>query len=104
MAKLGDEYNQIVAAVEKALDPGATVTIKKWLHGPDGKREIDVEVRGTVNGVAKFIFVECKDYTHGKTPKPVDITDIDELDSKRRDLGADADVWTLSINVRVGTS
>ena len=50
MAKAGDEYQEIVGAVAQALDPGASVKVAQWIEGPDGKRDLDVEVRGTING------------------------------------------------------
>src|SRR5215510_1062106 len=44
--KAGDEYQDIVAAVQCALDPGAAVRAGQWIEGPDGRRDLDVEVRG----------------------------------------------------------
>lgn len=35
MAKAGDEYQEIVGAVAKALDPGASVKIGQSVEGPD---------------------------------------------------------------------
>lgn len=84
MAKAGDEYQEIVGAVAKALDPGASVKIGQWVEGPDGRRDLDVEVRGTINGSPYFIQIECKDWA-----VPVGIGVVDALDSKRRDMGAD---------------
>ena len=84
MTKLGDEYQDIVGAVEKALDSGAIVKVGQWVKGPDGRRDMDVEVRGIIDGEPKFILVECKDWK-----KPVGIKEIDALESKRHDLGAD---------------
>jgi len=84
VAKAGFEYQELVAAVASALDPGAKVKTGQWLEGPDGSREVDVEVRGFVNKRAWFILIECKDWT-----RPIDIQEIDKLDSKRHDLGAD---------------
>ncbi len=85
MSRPGLAYQDVVAAVQRALDPGATVKVGQWIEGPDGRREVDVEVRGTRDGVPHFALVECKDW------KPrVDIQAIDALDSKGRDLGADS--------------
>jgi len=84
VAKPGDEYQELVGAVEKALEPGASVKVGQWIDGPDGKRELDVEVRGTLDGSPCFILIECKDWGD-----PVRIGVIDALDSKRRDLFAD---------------
>ena len=85
MAKAGSEYEKLAALVAKALDPGADIKTGQWVEGPDGKREVDVEVRGTVEGKPHFIQIECKDWK-----APVDIQAIDNLDSKRRDISADA--------------
>lgn len=85
MAKAGAEYQELVALVAKALDPKADIKTGQWVEGPDGDREVDVEVRGTVDGKSHFIHIECKDWK-----KPVDIQEIDKLDSKRLDLSADA--------------
>ena len=84
MAKLGDEYQEIVGAVAQALDPGASVKVGQWIEGPDGKRDLDAEVRGTVDGSPSFVLIECKDWA-----KPVGIGVVDALDSKRRDLNTD---------------
>ena len=84
MVKLGDEYQALVGIVQKALDPEAIVNVGTWITGPDGKRDLDVEVRGTVDGISCFILIECKDWND-----PVGIAVVDALESKRRDLNAD---------------
>jgi hypothetical protein len=45
---------------------------------------MDVEVRGTLNGVPHFILVECKDHA-----RPIGIGFVDALESKIRDLKPD---------------
>lgn len=85
MPKAGAEYQELVALVAKALDPNAVIKTGKWIEGPDGDREVDVEVRGTVDGKKHFVLIECKDWK-----RPVDVQAIDALDSKRQDLSADA--------------
>ena len=85
MAKAGSEYQQLVALVGKALYPGYEVRVGQWVMGPDGEREVDVEVRGLSDGKSHFLLIECKDWR-----RPVGIEEIDALDSKRADLGADA--------------
>ena len=84
MAKAGDDYQEIVGAIARFLDPGTSVNVGQWIEGPDGKRDMDVEVRGTLNGAPCFVLIECKDWAD-----PVGIGVIDALDSKRRDLYAD---------------
>jgi hypothetical protein len=45
---------------------------------------MDVEVRGTLNGVPHFILVECKDHT-----RPIGIGFVDAFESEIRDLKPD---------------
>src|SRR5258705_5150682 len=84
MAKAGDEYQDIVGDVAKALDPGASVKVGQWVEGPDGKRDLGGEVSGTIDGSPCFIVIECKDWS-----VPIGIGVVDALDSKRKDLNAD---------------
>ncbi len=49
MPKAGTEYQELVALVAQALDPEADIRTGQWIEGPDGNREVDVEVRGTVD-------------------------------------------------------
>jgi len=88
MSKLGETYQTIVADVARALNPGATIEVGEWIMGPDGDREVDVSVHGeTDDGGHHFILIECKDHK-----RPIGIAVVDALDSKRRDLKADAAV------------
>src|SRR4051812_23074383 len=84
MPKLGTEYQSLVAEVMNALHPSATITIGEWVIGPDGRREIDISIRGIIDGRPTFVLVECKDWN-----SKVGIEAIDALESKRHDLGAD---------------
>jgi hypothetical protein len=84
MAKAGDKYRELVGTVMAALDPGSAVKTEQWITGPDGERDMDVEVRGTLNGVPHFILVECKDHT-----RPLGIGLVDAFESKIRDLKPD---------------
>jgi hypothetical protein len=84
MAKLGKLDENLVAQIARALHPGAAVEIGEWIDGPDGAREVDVSVRGYIDGKQTFILIECKDWK-----KDVGIEEIDALDSKRHDVGAD---------------
>lgn len=61
----------------------------EWVVGPDGRRELDVLIEGTVDGVPKKVLVECKDF-NPKTTGPVGIGFVDALESEHRDLGVDA--------------
>ena len=84
MAKLGKPYENLVALVAKALHPSATIEVGEWVEGPDGRREIDVSVRGQIDHKQTFILIECKDWK-----SDVGIAAIDALDSKRQDVSAD---------------
>lgn len=63
MAKLGRAYEQVVADVAKQFDPSAEVKVGEWVKGPDGLREVDVLIAGTVDGVTRQILIECKTTT-----------------------------------------
>jgi hypothetical protein len=89
MAKAGTDYQELVAEVVRALDSNAKVETGQSVVGPDGGREVDVEVRGNQDGRLYFILIECKDKTYGRSRCRVSIEDIDALDSKRKDLNAD---------------
>jgi hypothetical protein len=67
------------------MDAAATVEQGKWLEGPDGRREADVLVSGTVDGIERRVLIECKDYNPATTG-PIGIEVVDALESKRRDL------------------
>jgi hypothetical protein len=84
MAKAGDSYRKLVGTVAAALDPGSTVKTEQWIEGPDGERDMDVEMRGTLNGQPHFVLIECKDHA-----RPIGIGFVDAFDSKIRDLKAD---------------
>jgi len=86
MSKRGRQYQRVTAAVLQVFDPRAAVTESKWVIGPDGRRELDVLVTGTVDGRPTKVIVECKDF-NPKTTGPVGIGYVDALESKRRDLG-----------------
>lgn len=84
MVKAGSVYEKLVADVVGTMSPGAKVQYGQWTLGPDGRRDLDVEVRGQINGENQFIVIECKDWGN-----PVGIGVVDALDSKRRDINAD---------------
>ena len=74
--------------VLSAMDRKSVVRHGEWVTGPDGRRELDVLVEGTVDGVPRRVLVECKDF-NPTTTGPVGIGFVDALESKRRDLAAD---------------
>ena len=85
----GRTYQRLVAYVVKAIDPGSSVEEGKWIEGPDGRRDMDVVVRGTLEGREFSVLIECKDYDV-RTTGPVGIGHVDAIDSKRHDLPVDA--------------
>ncbi len=87
MSKLGKQFELVVSDVVKEMDPGSTVRQGEWVEGPDGARELDVIVEGTVDGVMRRIQIECRDYNPKR--RSIGIGHIDALDSKHRDLNID---------------
>lgn len=58
MLKAWTEYQELVALVAKALDREAIIKTGQWIEGPDGDREVDVAVRGIVDGTPHFVHIE----------------------------------------------
>jgi hypothetical protein len=85
VTEVGDAYQEVVGAVERALNPGATVTVSGWIAAPDRQRDMDVAVQGLVDGRPHVVLIACQDQQH-----PVGIGSIDRVEAKRRDFGADA--------------
>lgn len=88
MVKSGTAYERLVASVIGAFDPHAHVEQGKWVEGPDGRRDMDVSVKGTVDGRNFSILIECKDFDPTKTGR-AGIRYVDAIDSKRQDLNVD---------------
>jgi hypothetical protein len=88
LSNKGRSYQRLVASVVQAIDPGATVEEGKWISGPDGKRDMDVLVKGSIKGQAFSTLIECKDYDVHKTG-PIGINFVDAIESKRKDLSVD---------------
>lgn len=87
--KRGLAYQDFVASVIKAMTGEVDIQTEKWIDGPDGRRDMDVIVKGKVNNRDFSILIECKDYDP-KTTGKVGIELIDALDSKRQDVGVDS--------------
>jgi hypothetical protein len=84
----GEAYQDIVASIVRVFDPEAQVNAGEWIDGPDGRLDMDVSVRGTMDGKPTLTVIECKDFDllrTGKVGRPF----VDALDSKRTDLKAD---------------
>lgn len=84
MPKAGSIYEKLVADIMSMMSQGAKVQYGQWTMGPDGRRDLDVEIRGTINDEDQFVVIECKDWKEA-----VGIGVVDALDSKRRDIDAD---------------
>jgi len=84
MPKAGKIYEKLVNNIVSTMSPGARVQYGQWTVGPDGRRELDVEIRGIIDGEDQFVVIECKDWNVA-----IDIGVVDALDSKRRDIDAD---------------
>ena len=89
MAKAGDAYRELVGTVVAMLDPQSTVKTEQWIVGPDGERDMDVEVRGKLDGIPHFVLVERKDHA-----RPIGIGYIDAFESKLRDLKPDSAIMS----------
>lgn len=87
MSKIGKEFELAVSDVVREMDPNSIVRQGMWVDGPDGSRDLDIIIEGTVDGVAKRIQIECKDYNPNQ--RPLGIGFVDALDSKHRDLRMD---------------
>ncbi|MGE0100502.1 MAG: restriction endonuclease [Hydrogenophaga sp.] len=87
MPKQGRAYEEAVASIFCKLFPDSDVSRSVWVEGPDGRRELDIQVRVRDKIHSQFGLIECKDFDPQKTG-PVGISYIDALDSKRRDLNA----------------
>jgi hypothetical protein len=84
----GIAYQELVAMVAQAFDPNAKVRVGEWIEGPDGLLDMDVSIRGSLDGRSTLAVIECKDFdlaSTGKVGRPF----VDALDSKRHDLKAD---------------
>jgi hypothetical protein len=84
----GIAYQELVALMAQAFDPNAKVQVGEWIEGPDGRLDMDVSIRGTLDGTTTLAVIECKDFDVAKTGK-VGRPFVDALDSKRHDLKAD---------------
>jgi hypothetical protein len=97
----------------RVMDPSSSVREGEWVEGPDGRRDRDVFVEGTVSGALLRVLIECKDFDP-QTTGPVGIAFIDALESKRHDVicdvailcsnaGFTADALRKAARVGIGT-
>jgi hypothetical protein len=62
LAKAGSLYEKLVADIVSTMSPGASVQYGQWTESPDGRRDLDVEIRGIIHGEEQFVVIECKDW------------------------------------------
>jgi hypothetical protein len=76
-------YREFMANIIYAFEPKSEINIDSWIQGPDGAKNIDVEVRSAVDGICKLMVIEVVDLPRGQKAR-VEI--IDALDSMRTDI------------------
>jgi len=79
-------YRELVATVIHAFEPKADIKVGSWIAGPDGVRNVDIEVRSGVDGKRKLMVIKVVDLP-GDRKAGVEV--IDAFDSKRTDIQAD---------------
>lgn len=79
------QLEAIVADIQKALAPGATVTHNAtlWGHGSETNRQIDVLIEQSIGPFNMKIVVDCKDYK-----RPVDVKGVEEFIGLVKDVHA----------------
>jgi hypothetical protein len=81
-----DRYRSLVADVIHAMEPNAFITVGGAVVGPDGARNVDVQVWSADRQGGPAI-IDVIDHSDGT---PVDIDALDHAESKRRDLAVRA--------------
>jgi len=86
MARLGREFEKLVARIEENLGPAGAIVASpdKIEDRVTGKlREVDVSIRCTVGSVPILITVECRDRTAAQ-----DITWLEQIKAKKEGIAA----------------
>ena len=94
MTEQSKEFERLASRIEGALAPlGATVTCPDHLvdRVTRRKREVDVSIRARVGSTDLLITVECRDRA-----KMEDVTWIEQLATKRDDIGANLTIAVSS--------
>lgn len=86
--KGGRDFEEAVRDIFRRLFPHADIHSGVWVLGPDGRRELDVNIAEKIGDRVFRAVVECKDFNPATTG-PVGVEYIDAIDSKRRDLQLD---------------
>jgi hypothetical protein len=86
MPRRTNEFQELIAEIQKHLDPGATVEESAML--PDRltgtSREVDICVRGSLAKQQVVVSIECRD-----RGRPADVTWVDEMHTKHSRLATD---------------
>lgn len=87
LMKAGRAFEAVVADIVREFDSTPHIETNVIVDGPDGHREIDVLIEGSVSGIGRKAFIECKDYNPERGPLGIAV--VDALESKRWDLNYD---------------
>jgi hypothetical protein len=87
MPRRSNDFQRLIKRIYEQL-AGTTATVSESAlvaeHGTDCEREIDVLIEAQIASVVLRVAVECRDRA-----RPADVTWIDELEGKFRNLGID---------------
>ena len=100
MAREGRDLEKLVAILEKNLGPeGIRVTSPDYIVGKESKsrREVDITLRGQVGSTSVLIIIECRDQKGNE-----DVRWIEEIASKRKDVGANRAIAVSSSGFTAG--
>jgi len=100
MARKGRELEEFVSFLEKNLGPqGIKVTSPDFFQGKisHSRREVDVTLRSRIGSSEILVLIECRDHQ-----KAQDVTWIEQLDSKRKDVGGDLAIAVSSSDFTPG--
>lgn len=86
MPRRTNEFQEVVAEIQRHLDPGATVEESAMLadRTTGTLREVDICIRGRVANQEVVVSVECRD--HGR---PADVTWVEQMHCKHSRLATD---------------
>jgi hypothetical protein len=77
------EFERLVAAVQRALDPKASITWDDQIPDSRGVRQVDVHLESRVGTAAVRVLIECRRYE-----KKVGVGQVEAWATKSRTLGA----------------
>ena len=100
MARKGRDLEKLVALLEKHLgNEGIKVTSPDYIEGKKSKspREVDISLRSQIGSSDILVIVECRDRKGNE-----DVTWIEQLATKREDVGADKAVAVSSTGFSKG--